>query len=190
MKCLIVEPGKPAAPANLSFEEMQHTLGFVSMVRPFEDPICLVHDDDGIANGRVPNRIIHNQIMPGVFYVVEENKTGELIDLSEDLEKKYLEVFHTPDLFPPGKWKISYNTEETGHSVILSMTSEWVSDIPSVVFTQLMKIRSSGAVNMFDVGGVEREAFNRGFYELVNFIEEDKERYFKLILTGNVHSEK
>ena len=52
------------------------------------------------------------------------------------------------------------------------------------IFTQIMDIRDSGRVNMFDVPGVQRMAFETGFYELVCFIEEDRATYVRFILTG------
>ena len=52
------------------------------------------------------------------------------------------------------------------------------------VFAQIMDIRESGRVNMFDVPGVQRMAFEMGFYELVCFIEENRAAYVRFILTG------
>ena len=52
------------------------------------------------------------------------------------------------------------------------------------VFSQIMDIRNSRRVNMFDVPGVQRMAFDMGFYELVCFIEEDRAAYVRFILTG------
>ena len=52
------------------------------------------------------------------------------------------------------------------------------------VFSQIMDIRESGRVNMFDVPSVHRIAFEMGFYELVCFIEENRAAYVRFILTG------
>ena len=52
------------------------------------------------------------------------------------------------------------------------------------VFSQIMDIRNSGRVNMFDIPGVQCMAFKMGFYELVCFIEEDRAAYVRFILTG------
>ena len=52
------------------------------------------------------------------------------------------------------------------------------------VFSQIMDIRDSGRVNMFDIPAVQRMAFEMGFYELVSFIEEDRAAYVRFILTG------
>ena len=52
------------------------------------------------------------------------------------------------------------------------------------VVSQIIDIRDSGRVNMFDVPAVQRMAFESGFYELVCFIEEDRAEYVRFILTG------
>lgn len=49
---------------------------------------------------------------------------------------------------------------------------------------QILSIRANGATNMFDVPRVQREAFLRGFYELVCYLEEHKAKYSCFILTG------
>lgn len=49
---------------------------------------------------------------------------------------------------------------------------------------QILVIRADGKYNMFDATGVQREAHERGFYELVVFIEECPDRYSRFILTG------
>lgn len=52
------------------------------------------------------------------------------------------------------------------------------------IFTQIMDIRDSGRVNMFDIPSVQRVAFESGFYELICFIEENRAAYVRFILTG------
>jgi hypothetical protein len=52
------------------------------------------------------------------------------------------------------------------------------------VLEQLLAVRTSGKTNMFDAAAVQRIAFENGFYELVNFIEEDRAGYARFILTG------
>ncbi|MBS3898860.1 MAG: DUF5049 domain-containing protein [Dethiobacter sp.] len=49
---------------------------------------------------------------------------------------------------------------------------------------QILSIRASGTTSMFDVPRVQREAFLRGFYELVCYLEEHKAKYSRFILTG------
>ena len=45
-------------------------------------------------------------------------------------------------------------------------------------------VAGTGLTNMFDSPVVQRIAFDNGYYELVNFIEEHKKEYGHLILTG------
>ena len=52
------------------------------------------------------------------------------------------------------------------------------------IFLQIMDIRDSGRVNMFDIPAVQRMAFKMEFYELICFIEEDRAAYIRFILTG------
>ena len=49
---------------------------------------------------------------------------------------------------------------------------------------QIFAVRDSGTANMCDMAAVQREAFDRGFYELVLFIEENRDAYWDFILTG------
>lgn len=49
---------------------------------------------------------------------------------------------------------------------------------------QLLAIRDSGETNMLDKNMVQRLAFDRGFYELVNYIEEHPKEYWHFIMTG------
>lgn len=51
---------------------------------------------------------------------------------------------------------------------------------------QIMQVRESGIVNMCDCVGVQRAAFDLGFYELVNYIEENRNTYFHFIITGEI----
>jgi len=56
--------------------------------------------------------------------------------------------------------------------------------ITETLVEQILAIRASGKYNMFDAVGVQREANERGFYELVVFIEEHRDAYSRFILTG------
>ena len=52
------------------------------------------------------------------------------------------------------------------------------------VRNQILAIRDTGLTNMFDVNMVQRLAYDRGFYELVMYIEEHRAEYARFILTG------
>lgn len=49
---------------------------------------------------------------------------------------------------------------------------------------QLLTIRETGLTNMFDLNAVQRIAYDMDFFELVDFIEENKAAYVRFILTG------
>ena len=47
---------------------------------------------------------------------------------------------------------------------------------------QILAIRDTGLTNMFDVNMVQRLAYERDFYELVAFLEENRKEYVHFIL--------
>ena len=49
---------------------------------------------------------------------------------------------------------------------------------------QILKVRETGLTNMFDLCAVQRIAYEMDFYELVTFLEEEKAKYVRFILTG------
>lgn len=49
---------------------------------------------------------------------------------------------------------------------------------------QILAIRDTGLTNMFDVNTVQRLAYERDFYELVLFLEENNKEYVRFILYG------
>lgn len=52
-----------------------------------------------------------------------------------------------------------------------------------LIIRQILVIRETGETNMFDTPMVQRMAYERGYFELVTFIEEHKEKYSQFILT-------
>lgn len=52
------------------------------------------------------------------------------------------------------------------------------------VKTQILAIRDTGAVNMFEFHSVQRLAYENEFYELVVFMEDNRKDYFEFILQG------
>ena len=49
---------------------------------------------------------------------------------------------------------------------------------------QILAIRESGVTNMFDLARVQKEAYTRGFHELVIYLNDHKAEYARFILTG------
>ena len=52
-----------------------------------------------------------------------------------------------------------------------------------IVRDQILAIRDTGLTNMFDVPTVQRLAYDRGYYELVCYLEEQRREYAHFILT-------
>jgi len=52
------------------------------------------------------------------------------------------------------------------------------------VFRAILAIRASGKTNMFDIPTVQRLAYDEGFYELVTYLEEHRDKYVHFILRG------
>jgi hypothetical protein len=50
---------------------------------------------------------------------------------------------------------------------------------------QILAIRDTGLTNMFDVNTVQWLANERGFYELVIFLEEHRKEHVRFILYGD-----
>ena len=59
-----------------------------------------------------------------------------------------------------------------------------MSDVKDKIIEGVKYVQQTGLTNMFDSPMVQRIAFDNGYYELVNFIEEHKKEYGHLILTG------
>lgn len=68
-------------------------------------------------------------------------------------------------------------TESTPSERCVSRKTEKVKE-------QILAIRDTGLTNMFDLNAVQRLANDRGMYELVIFIEENRASYVRFILTG------
>lgn len=57
--------------------------------------------------------------------------------------------------------------------------------LSDVVKEQLLAIRNTALTNMLDTATVQRLAFDRGYYELVDFIENDAKAYVTFIMNGD-----
>ena len=78
---------------------------------------------------------------------------------------------------------------EKSANAIPRSTQSWYRDWRCAAMTQKIKeqilaIRETGLTNMFDVNMVQRLAYERDFYELVNYLEEHRKEYVRFILTG------
>jgi hypothetical protein len=103
MKVLFIEPLKPPR-----LIDTPHTLdafntlveGAIACTYPWDDLIGLVHNDNAIAEGARPNRVVEGQIVYGPFFLTglgEEDFT----DIPEGLVDKYSKLFAAPEVFIP-----------------------------------------------------------------------------------------
>lgn len=56
----------------------------------------------------------------------------------------------------------------------------------NIVKEQILAIRDTGLTNMLDFHAVQQIAFEEGYYELVDYIAENRTEYAKFIFTGKV----
>lgn len=49
---------------------------------------------------------------------------------------------------------------------------------------QILAVRNTALTNMFDIPEVQKIASDMGYYELVLFLEENRNTYVQFILTG------
>ena len=49
------------------------------------------------------------------------------------------------------------------------------------VKSELAEIREEGSVNMYDFNGVQRAAYDHGFYDLVVYLEDNKSNYLQVL---------
>ena len=102
MKILIVEPRQTPRRADIphTLQDMQHTVGgYIEIIRPFEDPVALVCDEEGKLKGYEPNRAIAGKdIIVGTFFLA--GVAGEdLTDLPDELAESYEALFRSPQVF-------------------------------------------------------------------------------------------
>ena len=53
-----------------------------------------------------------------------------------------------------------------------------------VVKEQILAVRDTALINMFDIPAVQKIASDMGYFELVLFLEENRKAYVQFILTG------
>lgn len=109
MKVLLVSPGEKAKmiEMNDSLESMQNAVGgMIEEYMPFEDDVAIVCNEEGKLMGLPPSRAIYGEdgrlmdVMSGTFFVcyvpIESEK---FLSLPPDMEKKYTEMFKSPEEF-------------------------------------------------------------------------------------------
>ena len=114
-KVVLVHPGTSAqiVEMDLSLKNMQKTVGgLIQAVYPFDDPVCLVCNDEGKLEGLPPNRVLIDEdgmvsdIIAGTFFICgigEDDLTG----LSDEMAEKYIKYYRNPQFFMMENGKIN-----------------------------------------------------------------------------------
>ena len=102
MRFLIVEPGKRSRAADIphTLKAMQGVVGgLIAAIYPWDDPVALVCDDEGLLKGYELNRqVSRDVIIAGTFFIcglAEDNFTG----LPDEYMEKYERLFRYPEIF-------------------------------------------------------------------------------------------
>ena len=102
MKILIVEPGKTPRRADIphALGAMQHVVGgYIQALYPWEDPVALVANEEGLIEGLELNRYIMSGVtIAGTFFLCGLDEE-DFTDLSDELTPKYKELLREPQVF-------------------------------------------------------------------------------------------
>lgn len=108
IRVLLVEPmGKPRlVTVEHTLENLQKLVdGDIEAVYPWdEDPVAVVCDEDGIANGKIPNRVLEDEdgnpydILKGTFFICGLSPDN-FASISDEMAEKYTEKFRWPEMF-------------------------------------------------------------------------------------------
>lgn len=101
------ETGKVARVVEIGTElaDLQRAVGgLIEPYYPFEEPVCIVCNDEGKFNGMRPNRAVRNEdgriedIIFGPFFICDCS-TENFGSLTEEQLKRYSEQFRYPEHF-------------------------------------------------------------------------------------------
>ncbi len=102
MKILIVEPGKHPRIADVDdkLETLQSIVGgCIEAIYPWDDPVALVCDEEGLYKDTEWNRYINEDFaIKGTFFICGLGEDS-FADLPDDLEEKYRKLLYHPQIF-------------------------------------------------------------------------------------------
>lgn len=107
IRVLVVEPNE-----HPKLVEIDHTLaelqklvsGSIAATYPYDDLVGVVFDDDGMAKGYPPNRLLVDEdgkpydILKGTFFICGLCET-DFASISDELAEKYTKLFYWPESF-------------------------------------------------------------------------------------------
>lgn len=104
MKVLIVEPGKRPVKADIphTLHNLQQVVGgYIQAIYPWDDPVALVCDEEGMLKQSEFNRYVAPEVAVfGTFFICGLGEE-DFADLPDDLLDKYAAMFHTPEMLIP-----------------------------------------------------------------------------------------
>lgn len=104
---LTVRPGEEPTldEIDTSIESLQEQVdGYIEAVYPFEEPVCIVCNEEGKLNGLQLNRALRDEensiydIISGTFFIAGLGK-DDFCSLTPEQIKKYSELFSQPEMF-------------------------------------------------------------------------------------------
>ena len=107
IRVVYCETGKVARVIEIGTElaDLQRAVGgLIEPYYPFEEPVCIVCNDEGKFNGMRPNRAVRNEdgriedIIFGPFFICDCS-TENFGSLTEEQLKRYSEQFRYPEHF-------------------------------------------------------------------------------------------
>lgn len=111
-----------------TLEDMQQLVGgSIQAVYPWDDPVALICNDDGIAMGLSLNRMLKDEnghvydIIHGTFFITGLSNDN-FSSISDELAEKYKKLFQYPEL---------YMKSEDGHVICFKLGSD---ELPIYVF--------------------------------------------------------
>ena len=108
---LMVEPGQHPRVTTLKndLDSLQKAVsigadqqGLIEIIS-LENGDCILCNEEGKLLSLEPNRRLGQDILCGVFYVVGQNKSGDLCSLDDAALAKYAQHFMVPDTFTDGE---------------------------------------------------------------------------------------
>ena len=107
IRVLLVEPGEKPRLVTIehTLENLQKLVGgYIQAVYPWDDPVGLICDEDGSANGKPLNRALLDEdgnpydIIKGAFFICGLGEE-DFCSISDELAEKYAERFRWPEMF-------------------------------------------------------------------------------------------
>ena len=107
IRVLLIEPGEKPRLVTVPhvLEELQGLVGgYIAATYPWEDAVGVVFDDDGMAKGYPPNRLLVDEagkpydILKGAFFICGLS-TDDFASISDEMAEKYMEKFKYPEVF-------------------------------------------------------------------------------------------